>query len=198
MKKSIAATAFCLAAVFLNAQTTGDSLELRRDMETYLRVCQALEYDSIVGFMPPKMFSLVSKGELKDMMQGAFESPEFKMSFGDMRFLSVQPVVKSSDRLFTMVGYEMDMAITFEGEQDSSFVNILRSVFEGQYGKENVRPDANNPARINIFIPNKKMFALREPGWDSWKFFEDKRNQTDEQGEKVMEMVIPQEVLERF
>jgi hypothetical protein len=197
-KKSFAALAFCLAAVFLNAQTTGDSLELRRDLNTYMRVSQALEYDSIIGFMPPKMFGFVSKNDLKGLMQSAFETEEFKMEFGDMRFLDVKPIVKGSDLLFTMVDYEMSMSITFASEQDSSFKVMLQEVFEAQYGKENVRPDAANPARINIFVANKKMFAIREPDWDSWKFFEDKRNQTDAQGEQLLEAVIPKEVLDRF
>lgn len=197
-KKSVAAFAFCLAAFSLNAQTLGDSLELRRNLETYVRVSQALEYDSIVGFMPPKMFTLISRNDLTEVIKSAFETEEFKMGFGGMRLLDVQPLVNGSNRLFTMVGYEMHMSITFASEQDTSFITIIKEVFEAQYGKDNVRPDAENPARLNIFVPDKKMFALREPDWDSWKFFEDKRNQSDEQGETVIKMVIPQEVLDRF
>lgn len=180
------------------SQTKQDSLDLWRDLNAYQRVNSRLDYDSILGFMPPKLFTVVPKNMMKQVLKSTFEDKEFKMELGGMVYDSVLPVVKIGNQICTMVGYDVEASITFTGEQDSSFLEIMIGVFTTQYGAENVSVDSQNTSKFNIKMPDKWMFALNEPEWDSWKFLEDKRSDGNEHQQKLMDLVIPREVLDYY
>lgn len=181
-----------------NGQTTQDSLDLWRDMKTYYRVNRKLDYDSILNFMPPKFFTVAPKALMKNGLKSTFESAEFRMSFDTFAYGTVQPLVKFENVLGTMVNYEMAMSITFIGEQDSGYVEMMKEMMSEKYGEENVRVSPANSSKLDIYLPGKKMFALKEPEWDSWKFLEDKRADGDERQQKLLDMVIPKAMLEYF
>jgi|GEM_PF-4049705 len=181
-----------------NGQTTQDSLDLWRDMKTYYLVNKKLDYDSILNFMPPKFFTIAPKTFMKNALKSTFENSDFRMGFDTFAYGVVQPLVKFETVLGTMVGYDMTLSITFTGEQDSGYVEMMKGIMSEKYGKENVRVSPTNDSKLEIKTPGKKMFALKEPEWDSWKFLEDKRAEGDERQKKMIETVIPKAMLEYF
>lgn len=182
----------------VNSQTLRDSLDLRRDLDSYQRVSMKLDIDSILAFMPPKMFTIAPKNRIKESLESTFINEDFTMGFDTLAYGAMLPLVKIGNQFCTMVNYNIRMSITFSGKPDSALVNILTEVFSEEYGADNVQIDPKNSARLNIKSPDKKMFALKEPGWDSWKFLEDTRADADSNQRKIMDMVIPKEVLDFF
>ena len=189
----------CLLFVFAaQSQTRQDSLDLWRDMKTYYRVNKKLDYDSVLNFMPPKFFSVAPKNLMKEGLKKTFESDLFLVNFDTFNYKSVQPLVKFGNMLGTMVGYDIAMSITFTGEQDSSYIKMKKESMSAKYGEENVRVSLTNGTKLEIKTPGKKMFALKEPEWDSWKFLEDKRGSRDERQQKMLDVVIPKAMLDYF
>jgi len=189
----------CLLFAFAaHSQTRQDSLDLWRDLKTYGRVNKKFDYDSVLNFMPPKFFSVAPKALMKNGLKRTFESDLFLMNFDTFIYTSVQPLIKFDTVLATMVGYDMALSITFTGEQDSSYAEMMKESMSEKYGEENVRVSSTNSKKLEIKTPGKKMFALKEPEWDSWKFLEDKRGYGDERQQKMLDMVIPKAVLDYF
>jgi hypothetical protein len=190
---------FLLFACEAKSQTRQDSLDLWRDMRAFHRVNQKLDYDSILNFMPPRFFAIAPKGLMKSALQNTFENENFRMGFDTMNYKSVLPLVKIGNQICTMVHYDTGISITFSEEQDSIFINMMTETFSAQYGAENVRVNPENRSKLEIRALDKKMFAFKEPEWDSWKFLEDKRGEGDDaRQQKILDMVIPKEVLEYF
>jgi len=189
----------CLLFAFAaHSQTRQDSLDLWRDMKTYYKVNKKRDYDSILNFMPPKFFSIAPKALMKSGLKKTFESDLILMSFDTFSYTSVQPLVKFDTVLATMVGYDIALSMTFTGGQDSSYVEMIKESMSEKYGEANVRVSSTNSKKLEIKTPGIKMFALKEPKWDSWKFLEDKRAYGDERQQKMLDMVVPKAVLDYF
>ena len=198
MKKTIQLTAFLLLlAAAAGAQTKQDSLDLLRDMEAYKRVTFSLHYDSLLYFMPPAMFDLVTKSDLKEQLRSSFENEMVKVGFDSFEYLQLRPLGKAGEHLYAIVPYNAAITMTLTDTSDDAMVGMVLMAMRVQFGSENVTQTPSKAMLIKT--PNKKMIAIKSPGFDSWKFIEDKREGTmpsDAQTQQLVEKVIPQEVLD--
>lgn len=198
MKKPIQLiTSLLLLACAATAQTKQDSLDLRRDMNAYKRVSLNIDYDSLVFFMPPAMFAIVPKEDIKEQLRSAFENEIVKIGFDQFEYKNLTPVGKTGEHLYAIVPYDAAMTMTLTDTTDSATVGMVFLAMQMQFGSQNVeqRPDKS----MFIKTPDKQMIAIKSPGHDSWKFIEDKRKGEapgDAQTQELVDRVIPKEVLD--
>jgi hypothetical protein len=193
---------FCLALLLAvlrpaAAQTRQDSLDLARDVDSYMRISMKIDYDSLLYFMPPAMFDMVPKDVLNAQLRSAFENDVVKITLEDFVVKPPFVVGKAGEHLYSTVGYEGSMTMRLLGEPDSTASGMVYLAMGMQFGMDNVqkRPDGT----LHIRMPGKRMIAIKSPGFDSWKFIEDKRKSTapgDEATQDLVNEVLPAEVLE--
>lgn len=198
MKKTIQITALLLLLVTAaGAQTKQDSLDLRRDMAAYMRISFALDYDSLLFFMPPAIFDIAPKEAIKAQLQGAFENEIVKIAFEKFEYLQPTPVGKTGEHLYALIPYDAAMSMRLTESADTTAMGFIFMTMQVQFGSKNVERKPDNS--LYIKTPDKRMIAIKSPGHDSWKFIEDKRVGDlpgDDQTQQLVDMVIPKEVLD--
>jgi hypothetical protein len=192
----IAAALLLLSAATTHAQTKQDSLDIRRDMNAYMRATLRLDYDSLLLFMPPATFGIAPKEEIKQQLREAFESEEIKIKFEHFEYGQPTPVGKTGEHLYAIIPYDAAMTMTIV-DADSTTIGMVFFAMQLQFGSGNVERKPDN----NLFIktPDKRMIAIKSPEHDTWKFIEDKRNSDlpgDNETQQLVDLVIPKEVLE--
>ncbi|MBL7774590.1 MAG: hypothetical protein JNK89_01225 [Saprospiraceae bacterium] len=188
---------FALAG--LPAQTETDQQTLLRDLDTYRRVTMQLDYDSLLGFMPPKMLDMIPAEQLKVQLQQAFDNDELYITLDSMRYGAVPPAQKAGDFLCALVPYSGQMEMHFKENRDAAFLEIMVPLLNQQFG-EGVTQIAGQDSSLylKIALPSKNLIAFKGAGFDSWKFIEDKRSpDTPDGGREMMmlNMFVPEAVL---
>lgn len=186
-----------LLAASAGAQTRQDSLDLLKDLDTYQRVSLRLDYDSLLYFMPPETFDIVTKEDIEGQLRAAFESDRIAIRFESFKFNTIPYVGKTGNHLYATVPYEAAITMTLADTSDAATVGMILMAMKVQFGSANVtqQPDKS----MLIKTPDKQMIAVKSPGYTSWKFIEDKRKTPapgDEEIQEFIDMVLPKEVLE--
>ncbi len=198
MKKTVQIiTVFLLLVTAAGAQTKQDSLDLRRDMESYKRVSLNLHYDSLLFFMPPATFELAPKEAIKEQLQSAFENEVINIGFEKFDYQKPTSVGKAGEHLYALIPYDAALTMTAVDTSDAATNGMIFMAMQTQFGSANVKKMPNKS--LYITTPNKRMIAIKSPGHTSWKFIEDKRGGNlpgDEQTQGMVDMVIPKEVLD--
>ncbi|MCB0527600.1 MAG: hypothetical protein KDC65_03925 [Saprospiraceae bacterium] len=191
---------FCMM-LFLTAarsQTKQDSLDLRKAMDSYRNASLKLDVDSLLHSIPPTLFTLISYEELKSVLAASFNNEVLEMSITSLDYRSVMPLVSIDSMLCTLVSYDAKIVMNLKETDDEDVYPLMIDYMKRKYGEDGVVIDPDNPGKITIDSNGKKMFALKDADWDSWKFMEDKRESEEVQERTLMKMVIPEAVLNHF
>lgn len=183
----------------LSAQSKQDNLDLQRDLETYRRVTLQLDYDSLLGFMPPKMLDMIPAEQLKMQLEQAFDNDDLYIKLDSMRYGAVPAVKKAGDYLCAIIPYSGHMEMHFKESRDSAFMNMMVPMLAAQFGEGTIHlMGADTSLYLSIALQEKNLIAFKSKEFTSWKFIEDKRGpdtEADSQEMMMLTMFVPEEVL---
>ena len=190
-------TAFLMFCVGLQAQSKKElESTLQRDLASYRKHTLALDFDSSLQFMPPKMFDLIPKDSLKVTMMNAMnnEYMSIQMTGFDLDPKQKMKIKKAGDYHWTYVPYTGSMRMVLKG--DESFTKILVPIMKSQFGSENVQMQGDSI--MDIRMKNKKLLAFKDSASATWSLIEDKRSEKGREGERqkmFFTTIMPEEVL---
>lgn len=190
-------TAFVLAFSSLQAQSKKElSKQLSQNLETYRRYSLALNFDSSLLFMPPKMFEVIPLDTLKETMLQAMDNEYMTIHMTGFSFdTKSKPKIKKAGKYhWAYVKYQGSMQLVLKGEE--SFKKLLVPIMKGQFGEDNVQMEGEST--MNIALKGKQLIAFKDPDASIWSIIEDKRVEKGPEGERqkmLLKLVLPEEVL---
>jgi len=191
-------TAFLIAgSSILQAQSKQElSASLIRDLEAYRTYTLALNLDSSLQFMPPKMFEVVPFDTLKESMLSSMDNEYMTVQMTKFEFDSKKPpkIKKAGKYYWAYVPYKGSMRLTIKGEEE--FKKILIPILKNQFGTENVQMEGEST--MHIALKHKEFIAFKDPDSAIWSLIEDKRGEKGREGEQqkaLFETIMPAEVL---
>lgn len=168
--------------------------ELQNDVQAYLVGNIRMDFDTVLAYMPPKLFEAAPKEAVKESLRQSFDNDALTLRFDTFFVTHYDTIRQSGPYRFTTVLYGGRATLTVKVD-DVNFGAMIFGFMEQQYGSGSVIPDVNQPKVYTIHLSNRKMIAFRRPEYDTWKFLEDKReSQVPEERQAFLE-IIPPEVL---
>jgi hypothetical protein len=181
---------FCLTR--LEAQTKDEALVKRLD--EVLQYTGNMEIEKVLDYTYPKLFTLVPREQMSEIMKTSFEGEEFSTTLDSLKIDTLYPVFKIRDTSYAKVIHTMLMRMKYKESPDS--VNLeekkmMVGLMESQYGKGNVRYDATT--NTLIILIHSDMLAIRYPPEEQWYFVN-----YDEDNTMFLDMLVSKDVQEKF
>jgi len=154
---------------------------LEKDIDAYIRISQANNFEGVVDYMYPGIFKLIPKEMLLEKMKESFNGSSYN-DYVDGFFISaMSDIVEINQSLFCKVTYVINLKTDphshlvkqlLEGEDvnyDSidDYLSFTLSLLTTVYGEGNVKYDEGE-ACFRIQQINE-MLAVYEKGFDTWK-----------------------------
>ena len=182
---------FTLPSVF--AQTEVDSI--KQTVLAYFKTMETFDMKASVEYLHPAIFDLVPKNNMIEMLEQSFKDPEVRLKMDSAEILKVSPILEDNNIKYGLVNYSFLMHMTMmDGEKpltdtnDKSALMFTYNMIKGKYGDKKVRLES---AKGTIHVLSEtSLFAIKAPGFDGWKFLENKENMT-----KVFDGIIPENIL---
>lgn len=166
---------------------------LASDLERYRQYSLQLNLDSLLAYMPPQMFEIIPKDTLAMVMRQSMINEYMRIDLTGFEYKGQPKIKKAGDYFWAHVPYDGAMKLRFNGES-AMFVAVTLAM-EANFGKKNVRDIGDKT--LEVFMPDKQMIAIKDPGLPNWSFIEDKRGVKGENAamqEYIFERVVPEEV----
>lgn len=169
---------------------------LTRDLQDYRKYTLALNFDSSLQYMPPKMFEIIPLDSLKATMIQAMDNEYMAIQMTGFDYDSnKKPEIKEAGAYFwAFVRFSGSMKLTIKGEAE--FKKILIPIMKDQFGSESVQMEGESI--MNVSLKNKELIAFKAPDSAKWSLIEDKRAQKGREGEQqkaLFKAIMPTEVL---
>lgn len=183
-----------ISFTFITLQTQAKELDTLNKKAIYDRLDSFLIYTNegnwskVLDLTYNQLFLIVSK---KDMMK-VFEQMTdlgFEMKTSNYIITSYSEPVDYQTESFVLLKYSgtMEVFLTKDELKTTNMLGQLRTGFESDFGKENVKFDENNSKFIIHVI--KSMYAISTQDKDNWEFLENNKSQ-----EQIIQMLIPYSV----
>lgn len=165
---------------------------LLRDLESYQKHTLAMNFDSSLLFMPPKMFELTPLDSVVAATRRAFGNEHMRIEFQKMDYKSKGKVKikKAGAYHWAFVPYDATLRVALRGEQD--YKNLVKKMIKAEYGDENIQEEDESTFRLTE--RNKRIIAVKDPASPIWWFLEDKRKKSGDREGLLFYQVIPVEV----
>ena len=173
-------------AAGLRAQS--DSAAIAARLVDYERVTRAMDIDSVLNFIDPKLFELVPR----DMMRAQFEQTLFDtnmvMSFDAFTVDQISPSITHDAVDYALVDYRGAMSMTMASAEyrEPDFFGMMSGMIAAQFGADKVAIDTV-AYRLDIQT-DKSLVAIRRPGDPDWYFIEYQEGQRE-----LMGAIVPEE-----
>lgn len=174
---------------------SADEVAIRKTFDAYFKVLQTKDNDATLDYMYPKMFELVPRQSLVEMMDAMYADTTRVMGYASPKLYTVSEVLKEGSGKYALISYSFNLLMEIKpgedttglAEQNARILGLLR----GQYGEKRVALEESK----NLFTitPLSTMFAISEPGFTGWKFMENKKG-----GEAFLEKLLPKKVIKKF
>lgn len=165
---------------------------LRARLNQYFLATEQKNWDGVLDLLYPKLFTMASREDLHDAFAG-MDSEDFTMHFSKMGVGDFSEPFTFEHEQFVLMDYHGTLEVHLDSSrQDSSLVDLLMSMYQSQYGEENVTFSAID-YQVKILLI-KKMLAIRAtdaPG--EWYFIE-----YDPANQEVMAGLIPKQIFDHF
>jgi hypothetical protein len=165
---------------------------LQRDLEAYRRHTLAMNFDSSFTYMPPKMFDVVPRDTLLEMIRQSMnnEYVSIQMTGLDFKSKSKIKIKKAGAYYWALVPYDGSMVMQMKGEE--GYKSLLMSMMRSQFGEKNVTEEGESGMRIQL--KDKNLIAFKDPALPVWSLLEDKRKDKNPMQTALYEAAIPEEV----
>lgn len=133
-----------------NAQT---DTSLMARLQRFLEFTEKQEVDAALDLTYPRLFTIVSRAEMKKELLNAQEVDDVKIRMDSLRIDTVYPVFQHEKGNYTKVAYSLNIYLQMLGEnatEDESEIAQMKEIYESAYGEGNV-----------FYNAEKKEFKLR-------------------------------------
>ncbi|MCR6719128.1 MAG: hypothetical protein NVV59_02325 [Chitinophagaceae bacterium] len=133
-----------------NAQT---DTSLTARLQRFLEFTENLDVDAALDLTYPRLFTIVTREEMKKELLGSQDEEEAKIRIDSLRIDTIFPVFQHEKGSYTKIAYTLNIYLQLVGEnatEDETELMQLKEIYQSLYGEDNVSYNAE-----------KKEFKLR-------------------------------------
>jgi len=192
MKNFFIAFIAVLFSIATFAQKNTDTAFSRR-LNDYMRFTRELRFDDIIDYTHPKLFTIATKDQIKEFLQGSFENEQMKIEFDSTAITKVSENFKVENVDYKRVDYWMAVTVSFKNTaalSDSNFISSMSSALQQGFPEGKI---VYNPFRKKFEIKaNGLMIAIKDNDSTPWMFLGYQKN------EALIKKLYPQQVIDHF
>jgi hypothetical protein len=181
---------FISLAVF--AQVKSGDAQLDKRLAEYMQYNNDKNYEKIMDYMHPKLFSIVPRETLVSALRSAFESEEMAISMNDLGVTSVGGAFTSAGSAYRKVMYKMTLTMRFRDTakgNDPEFQDVMLGSFKSAFPGKSVT--FNSTSKEYIVKGEDILYAIHDQG-KPWLFLGYK-NDPD-----MIKKLFPKAVIDHF
>jgi hypothetical protein len=168
MKKIL--LAFVFLSFLLTRVAAQEDTVLVKLVKEILAYTQEKNTDKILDYTYPKLFTIVTRSQMKEALSGMYDTEEFTTVLDSLFTIKIHPVFTVEGKQYCKIVHNMVMHMNFKEPTDTSGeeseADFLVALMGEKYGKENVRFDAKNNSLVIKSTPD--MIAVKEN--NNWYF----------------------------
>ena len=168
MKKILMALVF--SSFLLNQLAGQEDAMLAKRLKEILVFTQEKNTEKILDYTYPKLFTIVTRSQMKEALEGMYDTDEFTIVLDSLFTIKVHPVFTVEEKQYCRVMHNMVMRMNFKELTDTtgeeSEAAFLLELMGGKYGKENIRFDKKKNSLVIKSTPD--MIAVKEN--NTWYF----------------------------
>ena len=190
LKKLLFALLVAGLPIISNAQ---EDTSLVNKLNAMLSFTQAKDFEKVMEYTYPKLFTILPQKSMIGSMKFAFDSEDFTVELDSLKILKIFPIFKINDTSYVKVRHTMLMKIKFLEPYDTlkkELKEIMVSFMSQKYGEENVRldPVANS---VNVFV-TPDIVGIKDNS-SKWTFVN-----LNEDKPQILNMLFSKEVLDKL
>ena len=170
MKKTLLLLSFLSISLFSFCQDAA----LTARLNSFIKANDELNFDMILDFTYPKVFTIAPREKMKEALEEGFNSEEIKMKMYSMQIQKVFPIFTMGEGTYAKVKYSFVLYMTFKTSEDEENPQeqneFMLSMLGETYGKDNVSFDPVTKA-IKIRV-NSEMAAIKDEYAKEWCFMD--------------------------
>lgn len=155
------------------------------------------DYDRVFDYTYPKLFTLITREQMKEAIKSSFDSEEFSISLDSLKILKVYPVFIINGESFTKVIHTMRMMMKFKEPLDTINTEALNERYEMSKYMEAGFPGAiiryDRPTDAVIISTTADMIAIKIKEDNKWYFAN-----YDEENPRMLTLLFDNAVLEKL
>lgn len=168
MKKIL--LAFVFLSFLLTRVAAQEDTVLVKLVKEILAYTQEKNTGKILDYTYPKLFTIVTRSQMKEALNGMYDTEEFTTVLDSLFTIKIHPVFTVEGKQYCKIVHNMVMHMNFKEPTDTtgeeSEADFLVALIGEKYGKENVRFDAKNNSLVIKSTPD--MIAVKEN--NNWYF----------------------------
>lgn len=145
-----------------------DSTEMINRLDTFMFYSQLLNFEKILDYTYPKLFTLASRQELKETMENAFIDEDINIKMDSLKIVKINPIFEDDEGKYARITYSMLINMSLKEELDSSGMQSFLDIMKTNFGDKNVWLDITGMG-INIF-QQVDMAAVKDTYSPAWTF----------------------------
>lgn len=174
MKKLVVAAVGCFCATLLLAQ--GDSL-LNRRITQFLKANTAMDFERVLDFTYPKLFTIAPRDEMAKMLKSSFDNEQMSITMDSLKTTAVFPVFTLQQGSYAKILYSMKMMMQLKGseatpEKQKEKNELMLAAMQSQFG-DKVSMDSSGHI---ILYMDAVMVAVKDAYAKEWCFVNLKEN----------------------
>ena len=190
MKKLAFILLFLTTAFIGTAQTT--DAQLKQRLNNYMQLNKELDFEKIMDYMHPVLFTVAPKEAMQQAMEQAFNSEEMQISIDSLQVLTIGEDFKQGEAVYKKVDYFMGMSMVFKDNmlEDESFREMITAGMKEAMGNKQVSYDEKKKALM--ITGNEVMFAIKDNPKTEWLFLGYDKNP------ELIKAIFPKSVIAHY
>lgn len=184
---------------FTGAFAQNQEAEIRQRIEEYIKVFSLEDLSKSLDYTYPKLFKMVPRETLEQVMEGTFNDPEIKISMKDLKAGKISSIIEYNAIEYALIDYSYTMSVYIAENQeeakedteeasDADMFQTMEDMYKAMYGDDKVITDLSKRT-ISIKV-STKMLAIKDPEYNDWYFLEYKKDNTE-----LLSKLIPKKVI---
>lgn len=169
---------------------------IRSEFKKYFNTIQNQEFEKSLDYIIPQFFEIISKEDMVDLMKKTFNNPDLEITLSALELKKINEIDEIDNTAYCLFKYSNIMHMTIinmpgQGKPDKSSLDMIKSSFENDFGKDNVSLDYSTNT-FEIYVV-KQVCAVKEESYENWKFLE-----IDKKQQALLDMLLPQEIINKL
>jgi hypothetical protein len=168
---------------------------LQGRLKAFMQANEKLDFDKVLDYTYPKLFTLVPRNQMIDVMKGSFDNETLTVTMDSLRIVTIYPEYTDTSGRYAKIDYSMLMKMKFkEEEKDSTEAGkqkeFMLTAFREEYGEDNVLFDEKEKLyKIQIVTA---MIAIKDSFAKEWSFINFKKD------DPMAEVLLSAAVIEKM